>query len=103
MKEQIDIFGNVVDTKKQVIDNIKRNWENRFQRWSHKQFHEGRFGYGACGYGSMCNYCEDNSYGRPCVRALNEMCRTEGITLDYSKDNFEEVWDGKFRKDERAD
>ena len=102
MKEQIDIFGNVVDIKP-VIDKVKRNWENRFQRWSNKQFHEGRVDYGACGYGSMCDYCEDNFYGRPCVRALNEMCRTEGITLDYSKDNFGEVWDGKFRKDERAD
>lgn len=97
MKEQIDIFGNVVDIKP-VIDKVKRNWENRFQRWSNKQFHEGQVSYGACGYGSMCDYCEDNSYGRPCVRALNEMLREKGIVLDYEKIKFEEVWDGEFEQ-----
>ena len=74
----------------------KKNWEDSFQRWSNKQFGEGATGYGACGYGSMCDYCEDNTYGRPCVRALNDMCRTERITIDYSKRNFEDIWDGRF-------
>ena len=95
-EKQIDIFGNAVDIKPR-IDKDKRNWENRFQRWSNKQFHEGRYGYGACGYGSMCDYCEDNSYGRPCVRSLNEMLRDMNIVLDYKKATFEEVWDGKFK------
>lgn len=93
-KEQIGIFYD--GAVKPNIDKTKRNWEDRFQRWSNKQFHEGASGYGACGYGSMCDYCEDMSYGRPCVRALNEKCRVERKTIDYEKDNFEEVWDGDF-------
>lgn len=36
-----------------------------------------------------------NSYGRPCVRALNAMCREKRITIDYEKRNYEEVWDGR--------
>lgn len=95
--KQIDIFGEAV-TVKPPIDRKKRNWEDRFQRWSNKEFHEGRYGYGACGYGSMCDYCEDNSSGRPCVRALNEMLREKQITLDYKNITFEEVWDGKFKR-----
>lgn len=34
---------------------------------------------GACGYGSMCDWCSDNSYGRPCVRALNEYLRNDEV------------------------
>lgn len=97
MSEQIDIFGNAVKIKPK-IDKEKRNWENRFQKWSNKQFQEGRFGYGACGYGSMCDYCEDNTYGRPCVRALNEMLRDTNIKLDYKNITFEEVWNGEFER-----
>ena len=42
----------------------------------------------------MCDYCEDNSYGRPCVRALNEMCREKGIAIDYDNRNYEDIWNG---------
>ena len=97
MSEQIDIFGNAVKIKPK-IDKEKRNWENRFQKWSNKQFHEERYGYGACGYGSMCDYCEDNTYGRPCVRALNEMLRIANIKIDYKTITFEEVWNGEFER-----
>ena len=95
MNKQIDIFGNEV-TVKPKVDKAKRNWENGFQRWSDKQFQDGPSSYGACGHGSMCDYCDDNSYGRPCVRALNEMCRERRISIDYEKKTYEEVWDGEF-------
>lgn len=79
-------------------DKQKKSWENGFQRWSNKQFDEHPHDQplGCCGWGSMCDYCEDNSYGRPCVRALNEMCRTNGISIDYSKRNYEDIWNGVF-------
>lgn len=96
MPIQYDIFGNEVKDKPKPTNKEKRNWENAFQRWSNKEFQEGGSGYGACGYGSMCDYCEDNAFGRPCVRALNEMCRENNIVIDYSKRNFEDVWDGEF-------
>jgi len=71
----------------------KRKWENAFQKWSNEQFiGDGINDYGCCGYGSMCDWCEDNSYGRPCVRALNTMCREKGIRIDYNNYNFEEIW-----------
>lgn len=92
--KQLNIFGNENEVKPKPTDKAKRNWENAFQRWSNNiGFNDGTTPYGKCGYSSMCNYCEDNTYGRPCVRALNEMCREKQITIDYSKRNFEEIWD----------
>ena len=73
----------------------KRNWENHFQKWSDENAQEGYMSYGSCGYGSMCDWCEDNSYGRPCVRALNAMCREKNISIDYDDRDFEKVWCGK--------
>lgn len=98
MIEQVDLLGNLINqTKpKAKTDKQKRNWENGFQRWSDKWAQESGFVYGKCGYGSMCDYCEDNGYGRPCVRALNAMCRESYINIDYSKKNYEDVWDGVF-------
>ena len=90
---QIDIFGNEIEVKRKPEDKEKRNWENAFQRWSNnKQINAPTEHFGKCGYGSMCDYCEDNTYGRPCVRALNEMCREKQITIDYSERNFEKIW-----------
>lgn len=73
----------------------KRKWENAFQKWSDKhgiEADEHTESYGCCGYGSMCDWCKDNSYGRPCVRALNDMCREKRITIDYDDYDFTKVW-----------
>ena len=77
MLKQYNLFGGCEETikPKKPPDNIKRNWENGFQKWSDKQLQNAGESLGKCGYGSMCDYCEDNTYGRPCVRALNLMCR----------------------------
>lgn len=100
MTEQLDIFGNAVEVKltPKSDNKEKRNWENAFQRWSDKSITKTNITepYGVCGYGSMCEYCEDNTYGRPCVRALNEMCREKHIKIDYKNRNFEDIWDGEF-------
>ena len=72
----------------------KRKWENDFQKWSDAHGADGTDDYGCCGYGSMCDYCEDVSYGRPCVRALNEMLRETGKAIDYENMSFEDVWEG---------
>lgn len=95
MSIQFDLFGNEVEVKRKTIDKTKRNWENAFQRWSDDMgFNKISQPYGKCGFGSICDYCEDNTYGRPCVRALNEMCREKRITIDYKKRNFEDIWNG---------
>lgn len=99
MPIQLDLYGNEVEiiSKPKPTNRAKRNWENAFQRWSNdKHINEPTDHYGKCGYGSMCDYCADNTYGRPCIRALNEMCKEKRITLDYEKRNFADIWDGEF-------
>lgn len=77
----------------------KKTWENGFQKWSNEQSQKGEEAYGACGYGSMCDYCKDNSYGRPCVRALNAMIRDKRINVKYDKLTYEDAWNGNFEKE----
>lgn len=90
---QFDLFGNEVKVNAKPINKEKRNWENSFQRRSdNRALNDGTTSYGVCGYSSICDYCEDNTHGRPCVRALNQMCKEKGIAIDYSKRNFEEIW-----------
>lgn len=91
----------VEEIKEQVekiveYDKHKRRWEYAFQKWSdsHGIDSDNTKDYGCCGYGSMCEWCEDNSYGRPCVRALNAMCREKRIEIDYSDYDFKKVWRG---------
>ena len=89
LKEQFKLFSEYAKKK--------RNWENAFQKWSNEQGIEAETnttGYGCCGYGSMCDWCEDNSYGRPCVRALNAMCREKHLMINYTKRDFEKIWEG---------
>ena len=93
--EQLALYVVTPEPPKQA-DNQKRNWENGFQRWSNENAQDERNPLGCCGFGSMCDYCEDNTYG-PCVRALNEMCRENRITIDYSKRNYEDIWNGVFK------
>ena len=93
MSEQMSMFAR---PKAERTDLVKRRWENAFQRWSDKNgMSNGETDYGACGCGSMCDWCEDNSYGRPCVRALNAMCRDKGYLINYAVKDFEGIWRGK--------
>lgn len=93
MEEQMTMFK---IPKGERTDLIKRRWENAFQKWSdnHGIDEDSTEDYGCCGYGSMCDWCKDNSYGRPCVRALNAMCREKGLLIDYSNTDFKKVWRG---------
>jgi len=70
----------------------KRKWENAFQKWSDEHAQDGTDCLGKCGYGDMCEWCADTSYGRPCVRALNKMCREKRITIDYNDYDFTKIW-----------
>lgn len=91
MNEQITLFS---IPKSERTDLIKRRWENAFQRWSNEKMQDGTSAYGKCGYGVMCDWCEDNSFGRPCVRALNAMCREKHMLINYSNVDFEALWKG---------
>ena len=73
-------------------DKRKRKWENAFQKWSNSQWEDDYTSLGKCGYGSMCDWCKDNTYGRPCVRALNEMLREKRMSINYDDYDFGKVW-----------
>ena len=88
--EQITLID--VPKRDTTADNAKRRWENAFQKWSDSQWEDNYTSFGKCGCGSMCEWCEDNSYGRPCVRALNAMLRENGTSIDYDDYNFEKIW-----------
>lgn len=93
MSEQMTLFK---IPEGERADLARRRWENAFQKWSDEHgMHDSETSYGACGYGVMCDYCEDNSYGRPCVRALNKMCREKGILINYSNRDFTKLWLGE--------
>lgn len=93
---QIMMWGDTLENiQKDTAVKIKRNWENAFQRWSNKISQDGTNSYGCCGFGVICDYCEDNSYGRPCVRALNAWAREKRKTIDYTDRDFEKVWRGE--------
>ena len=85
--------------KRKATEKAKRKWEDGFQKWSNEKSQDGTESTGCCGWGWMCDNCTDNSYGRPCVRALNETCRNEGITIDYENTTYEDAWYGRFRKE----
>ena len=88
--------------KSNKSDKAKRNWQNRFQRWCNKMFESEGTSIGKCGNGEMCDYCADNSYGRPCVRALNLMLREEQLPIDYSNADFLQVWNGSYWKHNKS-
>ena len=92
-----NLFGETysdIPKVRKSVDKEKRNWENAFQRWSDKACQDGTSPLGCCGYSVICDYCKDNSDGRPCVRALNEYCKVRHKSIDYSKKDFEKIWNG---------
>ena len=97
MDGQLTLFP-MEEKPKKKLNRDKLNWENAFQKWSDEKFQDGSTPIGCCGYGVICDYCTGNDYGRPCVRALNRMCRERGEPIinygDRSEEYFEEVWYG---------
>lgn len=95
--KQLSLFEEAMMSKslEKKKKSVKLKWENAFQKWSDEQIQDSSNSMGCCGYGYMCEWCEDNSYGRPCVRALNKMCRELRLQIDYSKRNFEDIWHGR--------
>lgn len=95
-----NLFGEPYENKqKKPVNKQRRNWQNRFQRWSNNISQDGTTSFGKCGYGYMCDYCINNHIGNPCVRALNSMLREKCLTIDYETAEFEDIWLGSyFRK-----
>ena len=97
MSEIINLFGEPYDSPpRKKPDKIKRNWQDRFQRWSNKESQNELTSRGKCGYGVMCDYCDNNTYGNPCVRALIEMLKDKSLNIDYSIATFDDVWYGRY-------
>lgn len=96
MADQMQLYDTSEKQSSNNTGKAKRKWENGFQRWSNRHSADGGSSFGCCGFGSMCDYCDDNSYGRPCVRSLNAMIREKRLKIDYEKTGYEEVWKGIF-------
>lgn len=96
MADQMQLYDMSENQSSNNTGKAKRKWENGFQRWSDRNSADGGSSFGCCGFGSMCDYCEDNTYGRPCVRSLNAMIREKHLKIDYEKTGYEEVWEGIF-------
>lgn len=91
-----DLFGNETSPPRKPVNKIKRNWENRFQRWSNRNMlYNDTSPLGKCGYGEICGYC-DLSKGRPCVKALNALLLEKRMTPDYAKLTYKDAWNGEF-------
>ena len=73
-------------------DGLKQPWTGTV--WSDQHSADGGSSFGCCGFGSMCDYCDDNTYGRPCVRSLNAMIREKRLKIDYEKTGYVEAWEG---------
>lgn len=94
-----NLFGEPMNNKppkESEAEKVKRKWENRFQRWCNEMFEEEGMSIGKCGNGGMCDYCADNSYGRPCVRALNQMLREKRLSIDYNNADFLQIWNNSY-------
>lgn len=82
-------YTEIPSKPRKPVDTQRLAWERGFQRWSDKVSQVSTTHYGKCGYGAICDYCTDSNKGRPCVRALNQMCREKGIKIDYSDSDYE--------------
>ncbi len=94
----LNLFGeeSIEPTRKRKPRDKKRDaWNKRFQRWSNEQSQDGTTPLGSCGYGYICDWCEDNDKGNPCVRALNAMLRETHRCLDYETADFADVFMGR--------
>ena len=78
--------------KKKVLDKERVNFNIKFQEWSNKQFYDEGTPLGKCGYGHICDYCEDNSYGNPCSRALAKCAKDQGVDFDYTREDYETIF-----------
>lgn len=94
MADQMQLFDTSEKQSSNNTGKAKRKWENGFQRWSNRQSADCSSSFGCCGFGSMCDYCDDNTYGRPCVRSLNAMIREKRLKIDYEKTGYVEAWEG---------
>ena len=99
-----NLFGEPLDEFDELVKQMRkqdaqeRKWKNGFQKWSDEKAQDGLTHYGACGYGAICDFCDDSAKGRPCVRALNQMIREKRKSIDYETTSFEDAFDGRMRQ-----
>lgn len=91
----INLFGEEYDQiaiKQIKRDKAREKWNRGFQKWSDKMVQIEAIPDGKCGCGYICDYCDDNSKGRPCVRAVNNMLIAQQRHLNYESLSYEEVF-----------
>lgn len=78
-----------VQAQKRAQRRVRDKWLTAFQQYSDKCFQDGTTPKGKCGYMDFSDYCEDNSYGRPCARSFSEYARKNNIEVDYTDYDFD--------------
>lgn len=87
--KQMSLLGDIPkDEQAKTKRRIKEKWQRAFQAYSDKMAQVSTTASGKCGYMNFCDYCEDNSYGRPCVRAFGEWACENNIEVDYTDFDF---------------
>ena len=97
MLEQVEFYAEQTVTHEANIK--KARWQAGFQKWSDAKSQDERTEQGKCGWGVICDYCSDCSYGKPCVRALNAMLRDKGGHIDYERADYGDIWGGVWSED----
>ena len=97
----INLFGEDVPERKR--DAKREAWNRRFQKWSDESRLDETTSAGVCGFGYICGWCKDNTYGRPCVRALNAMLWEKHVKIDYDTVDFEDVFYGNLTERRECD
>ena len=101
MLEQLEMYAEQAMLREAKIK--KAQWDAMFQKWCDDMSHDGSTEQGKCGWGVFCDYCDDVSHGKPCVRAINAMLRETGKNIDYKHADFERIWRGLFDTEEITD
>ena len=83
-----------VDEKGLQSKKAKRRWERAFQSWSDDIAQNPVTPLGKCGYGEICDHCEDSSFKNPCVKALHNFQKATHYIVDYENKDYESVWCG---------
>lgn len=91
-QEQIDLSSIRIDETVDKNRKDRAKWRKAMQSYCDRQQSNGRadmHGWCACGYMDFCNYCNGGDMAKACVDGIEEMCHERGISIDYSRTDYE--------------
>lgn len=92
VQEQMDLSNIRVDETANKNRKNRSKWRKGMQAYCDRQQINGRAdkdGWCACGYMGICYYCNGSDMAKACVDAIEEMCYERGISIDFSRTDYE--------------